>query len=94
MHEVENGYYETVIPKQDWGNEVEFYIETYDVLGNKAQSESEFYIVAEEEFNVLLLIIIIIIILMIVVFVKIVINSRKIKKYMNQKTSVRIKEAK
>lgn len=94
MHEVDEGQYETVIPKQEWGAEVKFYIETYDVLGNKAESGTRSYSVAEEEFNIIVILIIVIIVLIIIGVIKVIIQSRKIKKYTAQKTSTRIKEAK
>jgi hypothetical protein len=94
MHEVDEGQYEAVIPKQEWGAEVEFYIETYDVLGNKAESGTRSYSVAEEEFNIIIILIIVIIVLILIGVIKIIIQSRKIKKYATRKTSSRIKEAK
>jgi hypothetical protein len=94
MQEVEQGHYETEIPKQDWGDEIEFYIVAYDILGNKAQTRPKSYSVAEEEFNMLLIVFLAIIILFIIGVLKAVFNARKIKKYMNQKTSIKIKEAK
>jgi hypothetical protein len=94
MHEVENGQYETVIPKQVWGDQVEFYVEAYDILGNKAQTKPKSYTVAEEEFNVLVIILLAIIVITLIGIVKAVFNARKVKKYLNKKTSVKIKEAK
>ncbi len=85
MHELDEGHYEAKIPKQEWGATVEFNIVTYDILGNRAESDQKSFSVAEEEINLMIAIIIILAILILIGSIKVLVQNRKIKKYKNRR---------
>jgi hypothetical protein len=81
MFEVRNNEYESIIPRQSRTTEVEFYIEAYDMAGNKQESPVESFEVGQE-YTIIINILLVVFIWLIIIFGLIaLLRKQKIDKY-------------
>lgn len=92
MIEIENNTYEGIIPQQNPGTKVRFYIVAYDIVGNYAESDEHVYEIEDTQFTISVLILIVVIILIILFFLYIYKRRIKVKQYLNKSKKEYLRE--
>ncbi len=84
MVEIENNIFEGIIDSNTPGTKVRFYIESYDILGNRIKSEKQSYEISDTRpITIISLVAIFIVIIFLIIFF-ILIHRKKINIYLNK----------
>ncbi len=88
MLEVENNTFEGEIRDKPDGTSIEFYIVSYDILGNKKVSESRTYLLENPDVIIYIMILMFLIILILIFLIYLFNKRTKLKKYMDKKKNI------
>lgn len=87
MIEIDDNLYEGSIPQVEPGSAVRFYIEAYDILGNKEESEKHSYEIEDTQTTSALALGLVILVIIFLILLFVFRRRAKVKKYLNKSKS-------